>query len=221
MDRGRVMLVCGTLLAAAGTAWAARLLDVRPLLYERSSHATAAAEALVALDTGTSHNLLGDRDLTTLAAELDARMRTTDAKGAVRWDIAGGLQQWALDFNKALTVETGVSAAGTVTARFPWERVQQSLDQGNPVIATLTVPAAGPMPKGTPAPPGGPTVSVLAIGHMAGQPRMVVLIPWEMPQTDLDRLQFSGAFQQDPSDARLGYLLFEPPVGSLAVTVVK
>jgi len=202
-------------------AWGASLLPVRPFLYQRSSHGTAGAEALHALDVNSDHSLVGGRDVVGLIRELDTRMRKTDAKGVVSWDVAGGIQQWAIDFNRPLRVTTGVSAAGQVKVQFPWSRVQQALDAGKPVICTLAVPTSGPNPSGTTAVAGGATVSVLAIGHMAGQNRMVVLIPWEMPQTDMDRLQFSGAFKLDPSDSHIGYLQFVPKVGSMTLTVVE
>ncbi len=213
------VLATALVMCAAGAGWAARakLLDVRPLLYHESSHATSAATALTALDHTTNRSLFGDRNIYTLMRQLNRRMRQPDGN----WNVAAGLKAWARDYHKPLTVAFGDSVAGHPETAFPWARVTQSLDDQMPVIVTVAVPAFGPAPKGTPAPRNGPAVSVLAIGYMPGQPRMIVLIPWEMPATDLRRLEFSGAFRRDPEDRRLGYLLYTPPVGTVTVTLLE
>jgi len=213
------VLAAALVLSVAGATWAARakLLDVRPLLYTESSHATSAATALTAIDHTKNRSLFGDRDIYTLMRQLNRRMREPNGQ----WDVAGGLREWARDFHKPLSVTSGVSAAGRGAPQIGWARVTQSLDARMPVLVTVTLPTMGPVPKGTPGALHGPAVSVLAIGYMPGEPRLVVLLPWEMPASDLRRLEFSGGFRRDPEDQRLGYLLYEPPVGTLQVTLLE
>lgn len=202
-------------LAASGTAGSAPLA-ARPIPYQRSSHATAAAMAVQSL------GLAASRPPSALIADLEGQMYSCDCPAPIYyWDLAKGLRTWAALNEVKLSVSAGVVKSADPKERISFAEVQGALGAGAAVIATLAAcPDSGK--SAVAAYRCQSRVSALVTGVDAGAKRLTILLPDRLPEKERGYLLAARAtLGKTPASAAVSSLAFTPKSGNLTFTVIQ